>query len=72
MSNFFIIYVARYVLYGIIFTIFIEFLLSKNHPITNSLRKEWKTEQRIICFLIWPIALIVFLYSFIKFILFKK
>ena len=64
--------ILNYFFYGIIFNIFLEFLLSKDHPKINPLRKDWKNEQRIAAFLLWPIALIVFLYSFIKFILFRK
>ena len=64
--------IFNYFFYGIIFNIFLEFLLSRDHPKIKPLRKEWKTEQRIASFLLWPIALTAFLYSFIKFILFRK
>ena len=66
--------VLNYFFAGVIFTFIVDLFLSisQNNPKVKDISEDWHNEQRIAAFLLWPIALIVFLYSFIKFILFRK
>ena len=58
--------ILNYFFIGFIFTLLIEYLF--NHFISHPLLKgtKWDWSERIICILIWPLGLLVFLTAFIK------
>ena len=56
-----------YLLIGAIFTFFVDSVMqTKMFKITNKTNKHFNNTERIICILIWPITLSVFLYAFAK------
>ena len=64
--------ILNYFFIGAIFTFFIDLILGmkimKKHPkVQKSLQHgDWNISSRIICVVIWPIALLVFIISFIR------
>ena len=60
--------IFNYFVIGLIYTFLIDVLYSskkiKNHPSLNN--SSWGYVERIICVVIWPLALIVFVNAFIK------
>ena len=63
--------VLNYIFIGFIFTFFIDWLLSlnsvRNHPkMKNVIEQNWSMAARITCMVIWPLAAVVFISSFIK------
>ena len=60
--------ILNYIFIGFGFIFFIDLLLNtkhvKNHPL--KIDKDWGWNERLICIIIWPIAALVFLYSFFK------
>ena len=63
--------ILNYFFVGFAFTFIIDLLLGmekvQKHPkMENMINKNWGWSGRITCMLIWPIATIIFLYSFIK------
>ena len=60
--------ILNYFFIGTGFTFLIDLLLGlkgiKNHPLVKS--KIWGLKERILCIIIWPIAVLIFLMSFIK------
>ena len=58
---------VTYLLIGAILTFLVDsFTRTKIFKVTNKTNKHFSNAERIICILIWPIALSVFLYAFIK------
>ena len=58
--------ILNYFFIGFIFTLLIEYLFNRNisHPLLKDATWDWS--ERIICILIWPLGLLVFLTAFIK------
>ena len=58
--------VLKYFMAGIVFTFFVDVIISKlqNHPLIQKI--GWGNGERIACILIWPICLLLFIHSFIK------
>ena len=58
----------NYIFIGFSFTFIVDFVLNlesvKNHPKMKD--KNWGWNERIFAILAWPIALIIFVISFIK------
>ena len=58
---------VTYLLIGAIFTFLVDSATrTKIFKVTNKTSKYFSNTERIICILIWPITLSVFLYAFIK------
>ena len=58
---------VTYMLIGAIFTFFVDSATrTKMFKITNKTNKYFNNTERIICILIWPITLSIFLYAFAK------
>ena len=57
--------------FGLTFIIDLALINLQNHPKVKPLLEDWQNEQRIACITLWPLALLMFLISFIKQI-FKK
>jgi len=58
--------ILTYLLIGVIFTLFIDViinLLSNNNSFPNNV--EWGNLERIFCILLWPMALVIFIGSFL-------
>jgi hypothetical protein len=64
--------VLNYLIIGFIFTFIIELFLNikevQKHPKMSEILKQgkWNTYSRIVCILIWPLAILIFLNSFFK------
>jgi hypothetical protein len=58
--------ILNYFFIGFAFTFLIELLFNKfvNHPLLS--KESWGFLERLICIIIWPLAVLVFLISFIK------
>tara|TARA_R110000772_G_scaffold125582_1_gene232368 strand:+ start:445 stop:645 length:201 start_codon:yes stop_codon:yes gene_type:complete len=60
--------ILNYFFIGVAITFVLDLILgvaiTKNNPITKNI--EWGMTQRTVCVIIWPIASLVFLISFIK------
>ena len=59
--------ILNYLFIGIVLTFFLDYVLAnplRNHPNLKDI--VWGLRERIICVLIWPVALLVFSYSFFK------
>ena len=60
--------ILNYFFIGVVVTFVVEILLEskgiKNHP--SVVNETWGVKERIICVLVWPLAAIVFVISFIK------
>ena len=60
--------ILNYITIGVIYTFLIDMLNSnkkiKNHPLVKN--KEWGWVERILCMIIWPLAILVFLNAFFK------
>ena len=60
--------ILNYFFIGAGFTFIVDLLLSieriKSHPVVES--QEWEMTQRILCMVVWPLSLLVFLIAFIK------
>ena len=58
----------NYFFIGIVVAFIVEILLEirgiKNHP--SVVNETWGMKERVICVLVWPLAAIVFVMSFIK------
>tara|TARA_B110000046_G_scaffold162466_1_gene176785 strand:+ start:383 stop:583 length:201 start_codon:yes stop_codon:yes gene_type:complete len=58
----------NYFFIGAGFTFIVDLLLSmervRSHPAVES--QEWGMVQRILCIIIWPLSVLVFLIAFIK------
>ena len=65
--------ILNYLFIGAVFTLMIDCIINWkiNDPRIISILNSWNNNTRIACILVWPLALIVFLISFIKTI-FKK
>lgn len=63
--------IFNYLFIGFVFTFFIELLIQQfiQHPLLKS--QNWGNLERLVCIIIWPLAFIVFLITFITSI-FKK
>tara|TARA_Y100000593_G_scaffold68508_1_gene125913 strand:- start:115 stop:327 length:213 start_codon:yes stop_codon:yes gene_type:complete len=63
--------IFNYFLIGVIFTFVIDLILLsnyvRNHPkMKNVIEQNWSMAARITCMIIWPLAAVVFISSFIK------
>ena len=63
--------IFNYFLIGVIFTFVIDLILLsnyvRNHPkMKNVIEQNWSMAARITCMVIWPLAAVVFISSFIK------
>ena len=63
--------ILNYFFIGVVFTFVIDLILLsnyvRNHPkMKNVIEQNWSMAARITCIVIWPLAAIVFIYSFIK------
>ena len=58
--------VLNYFFIGFVFTFFVDYMLSKftAHPYLKGI--GWSYTERIICILIWPLCLLIFLANFFK------
>jgi len=60
--------ILNYFFIGAGFTFIVDLLLNtdyiQNHP--KSINTTWGMKERIICILIWPLSILIFLISFIK------
>ena len=58
--------IINYFFIGFVFTFFIDLIFnkSKNHP--KLIDKTWGWKERMVCTLIWPIAVVVFAIAYIK------
>ena len=60
--------VLNYFFTGVVVSLLVDLFLTldyvKNHPL--KIDKDWGWNERLICIIIWPIAALVFLYSFFK------
>ena len=66
--------ILNYFFIGFSFTFIVDLLLNSNY-IQNHPKKTnttWGIKERCICITIWPLAALVFFYSFFKTILNKK
>ena len=50
----------------VIFIIDVIIFYGKHHPLLQTATGKWGNLERITCVLIWPIAVIIFVISFIK------
>ena len=60
--------ILNYFFIGIIFTFTLDFILYQlqNHPIMFPVIEKWDNRTRVACVIVWPIAAIVFIYTFFK------
>ena len=63
--------ILNYFFIGVVFTFVIDLILLsnyvRNHPkMKNVIEQNWSMAARITCMVIWPLAAVVFIYSFIK------
>jgi hypothetical protein len=58
--------ILNYFIIGLMFTFLIDVLLNKLNTHPKLLNIQWGWIERITCVLIWPICLLLFIYSFIK------
>ena len=60
--------IFNYFFIGVVFTFVLDLILLQlqNHPIMLPVIEKWDNKTRIACVLAWPLALIVFVYTFIK------
>ena len=63
--------ILNYFFIGVVFTFVIDLILLsnyvRNHPkMKNVIEQNWSMAARITCIVIWPLAAVVFIYSFIK------
>ena len=60
--------ILNYFFIGVAFTFVLDLILTKlqSNPLMEGIIKNWGWKERIACILIWPLSLIVFIYSFIK------
>ena len=60
--------ILNYFFIGVVFTFILDSILYRlqNHPIMLPILEQWDNKTRIACVLVWPLALIVFIVSFIK------
>tara|TARA_R110001592_G_scaffold290021_1_gene559133 strand:+ start:667 stop:867 length:201 start_codon:yes stop_codon:yes gene_type:complete len=60
--------ILNYFFIGAVFTFILDLILYRlqNHPIMLPVLEQWDNKTRIACVLVWPLALIVFIFSFIK------
>ena len=64
--------ILNYFFIGAGFTFIVDLLLGiegiRNHPkIKKSLKQgDWRLQERILCIIIWPVAVLVFSTAFIK------
>ena len=60
--------ILNYFFIGVAFTFILDLLLGlnsfKNHPKMKD--KVWGMKERILCVIIWPISLLIFIIAFIK------
>ena len=58
----------NYIITGFLIVFFIDaiILIGRHHPIIKSEMVRWGFLERIICILIWPLVITIFLISFIK------
>ena len=60
--------ILNYFFIGAGFTFIVDLLLSIEHIKTHTTikDKDWGMTQRILCIVIWPLSVLVFLIAFIK------
>ena len=58
--------ITYYCFIGIIFTFLMDVMISLAHKNPKIKEIDWSWWERSLCITFWPIALIVFLYSFYK------
>jgi hypothetical protein len=63
--------IYNYFLTGVVFTFVIDLILLsdfvRNHPkMKNVIEQNWSMAARVTCMIIWPLAVVVFILSFIK------
>ena len=58
----------NYFFIGFVFVFLLDLIIYKlhKHPIMKIIIENWGWKERIICVLIWPLAAVVFISSFIK------
>mgnify|MGYP003968589845 FL=1 len=59
--------ILTYILIGVVFATLFD-LLANNLESTPTLQKamdEWGVQERIMCILMWPLAFLVFIWSFL-------
>jgi len=60
--------ILNYFFIGTAFTFIVDLLLNvksiKNHPKMKD--KNWGVRERIICIIVWPLSVIIFLTAFIR------
>ena len=60
--------ILNYIFVGFLVIFLIDSIsyIGQNHPKMQIALKQWGWAERTICVIIWPIALIIFVVSFIK------
>lgn len=53
-----------YILIGLIWTLFLEFLTSRDSHFSESM--EWSNRERVVQTFIWPVSVIIFLIEFFR------
>ena len=61
-------YVINYFFIGFVFTFIVDLFLNnaQDNPKVKEALKDWDTEQRIACAMLWPVGVIWFLIALIK------
>ena len=60
--------ILNYFFIGFGFTFMIECIINwkKDHPRIKSISNIWKNDTRTACILVWPLALLFFILTFLK------
>jgi len=64
--------ILTYLFIGVVFTFLVDLLIvhltKTNHLVitNNSLDLSWDNSQRVLCVILWPFAMVVFLIAFIR------
>ena len=58
--------ILTYILIGLIFTAVLDILADnlENTPALQKAMDEWGVQERIMCILMWPLAFLIFMWSF--------
>ena len=60
--------ILNYFFIGAGFTFILDLILYKlqNHPIMLPVIEQWGNKTRIACIIVWPLAAVAFIFSFVK------
>ena len=59
--------ILTYILIGVVFATLFDLLANnlENTPALQKAMDEWGVQERIMCILMWPLAFLVFIWSFL-------